>query len=185
MKNINKCRDEFHRGEADRRKYPLHRGEYKLKEAHRALTYWRETLCKAGDYQRKTPSQSARVNKCFGACTHEEAAWWLKKLPEQIAFKFGYAIVPAVEALGGDGVPSNIVADFVRKTRVLANMIGAECDLARTELFTRGVVVEYQRMKQNDSSLAPLLNASIQLVERTLQAMKHAAPAALQGVTAI
>ena len=179
--NPNKCRDEFVRGEANRGNHPLRNGEYKLKEAHRALTYWRDTLSKVGDYQRKTPSQRKRANTNFGACTHEEAAWWLKKLPEQIGFKFGYAIVPAVEALGGDGVPSNIVADYVRKTRVLANMIGAECDLARTELFTRGVVAEYQRMKQNDSSLAPLLDQSIWLVERTLQAMKHAAPAALPG----
>ena len=178
--NPNKCRDEFVRGEADRRNHPLRSGEYKLKEAHRVLSHWRDTLSLVGEYQRKTPSKRARVNRCFGACTAEEATSWVKELPEQIAFKLGYYIVPAVEALGGDKVPSNIVTDYAEKTRALAEMIVAESDLARTELRTLGVAAEYRRMKQKQSSLAPLLNAGIQLIERTLKAMKHAAPAALQ-----
>lgn len=176
--NINKCRDEFHRGEADRRKYPLHRGEYKLKEAHYRLTHWRDTLSKVGDYQRKTPSQRKRANTNFGACMAEEAASWLKELPELIAFEFGYYIVPAVEALGGDEVPLGVVVHYVQRTRALAELIVTECDVARRELSAHGVAVEYRRMKLNDSSLAPLLDASIALVERALQAMRQAAPTA-------
>ena len=77
-----------------------------------------------------------------------------------------------MEALSGDGVPAHIVASYVQRTRVLAEQIVTECDVVCVSMRKNGIADEYQRMKQNDSTLAPLLDESIALVERALQATR-------------
>lgn len=87
-----------------RTNYPLHRGRYKLKEAACALSRIIATLEWAGK----------NGNNPDVMCMDYEFKVWTRQVPNLIAEKLGYYVVPAIYALTGDGVSKQFVTELVQ-----------------------------------------------------------------------
>jgi hypothetical protein len=93
------CRYAFDAAQARRLAYPLPaRCAYKLREAERTLSHWASTLAAVRKHRVRRRKLS-RV-RLLGACTTEDSALWLRRLPEQLAQELGYNALPAIEGLG-------------------------------------------------------------------------------------
>jgi hypothetical protein len=101
----NKTCNEIYQDALNRRKkYPLHSGRYKLKEAANTLSRVIATLEWAGK----------NGNNPNVMCMHYEFKVWTRQVPNLIAEKLGYYVVPAIYALPGDGVSKQFVTELVQ-----------------------------------------------------------------------
>jgi hypothetical protein len=85
---------------------------------------------------------------------------------EQIAFDLGYYILPAINALGGDGVPASVVKQCASIAASRERPIVDQCEYARNRLRL-GIGHEYTLMKAGDSTILPLIDAVIDLINDT------------------
>jgi hypothetical protein len=162
------CHEAFQRGLDDRKAYPLTLGDYKIRETLRDLQRISETITKiAADHRFKVRG----YGRYFGCCTSDDAAVWLKRRPQNIAYDLGYYVIPAICALAGDGVPAHIVRACVARANSVTPTIIDDCEEARIAL-RRGVRTEYTRMKAGQSTVQPLVDAVVELIEVTLRDVK-------------
>ena len=162
------CQDAFQRGLQNRKAYPLSSGARRLRESLDGPQHVSETLrniaadlkLKARDYERY-----------FGACTSDDADVWLKSVPAQLAFDLGYDVLPAIQALTLDGVPIDVVSRCVARANSVTPTIIDHCEEARIAL-RRGVKRELRMMKTGGSTVQPLVDAVVELIEVTLRDVK-------------
>ncbi len=161
------CLEAFNRGLEARKAYPLPSGRYKLKEVRRGLGESLQTLneinsAKCAERDRQPRRQRPKVP--------EGAARLIKLLPEWIAHDLGYYVIPAVEALAGDGLPAAQVKMLALHARKKSADIVQRCDAVHDRL-RNGIGVEYAHMTHGDSMLEPLLRDAIRLIDEMLQAV--------------
>lgn len=157
------CQKAFDDGAAGRLKYPLRSGGYKLNE--RRWKFGRceeaiEAIDKLVVHQRK----GSKGPVYLGSCTTDDAASWLKRLPQQVAYDLAYDILPAIDALAEEGYPPHEVAAARREAEVEARALVADCEAAHV-LLKEGIAHEYRRMKAGDSTLRPLFERAIAIGE--------------------
>lgn len=162
------CHDTFAAAQIRRRSYPLKTGAYKLREARHALLRMMETIDAIRDFLRKPVS--ARPGSSLGpCCTTDDKAYWLKNLPEHVAQKLGYNILPAIAALAEeDGIAETDVARELADARVSADQILDQCEAQRVRL-KGGIKAEYPAIKSGQSELYDLLVGADRIAQRALE----------------
>ncbi len=162
------CHEAFQRGLDDRKAYPLTLGDYKIRESLRGLGRISETLRNiAEDLKFKRRG----YYRYFGVCTSDDADVWLKSVPAQLALDLGYNVVPAIKALARDGVPPAVVNGCLARATRVVPVILDDCEGARIAL-RRGVKRELRMMKTGGSTVQPLVDAVVELIEVTLRDVK-------------
>lgn len=97
----NKVTNAFiHKGN-ERKNYPLIRGIYKLEDAKYNLEQLSNGVNNIINYRlKKTPY-------LWSPCYPNEISYWLRNMPIYISEDFGYNVVPALNALRGDGLSNS------------------------------------------------------------------------------
>jgi hypothetical protein len=104
-KRLPTCRGEYNRGLAERRKYPLCSGRYKLDES---LRY------PEGALQHLKGIRECRSQRDLrDYCSFNDSRSVLLDTPQDLAFRLGYDTLPAIEALDRDGVPASVLATSI------------------------------------------------------------------------
>ncbi len=163
------CRHAFDQGQASRRKHPLTRGAYKLRDTQQNLNRMIATLDAVGDYLRRRPQHRGPLP--LGGCTTDDKAIYLKRIPTTLAKMFGYDVLPAIAALTGDGVPQHNVRQALGQIQRRVEYLLDECDVQHASL-KKDIKAEYENMKAGYSELYGLLTDALDLV-RDAQAVQE------------
>lgn len=157
------CFGNYQRGVASRNRYPLRNGLYKLEEARgrlEALTAEVDRIVFALRCQR--PPYSLRDADLLH-CTASDAHVWLKGLPIEICSLLGHDVLPAIRALGSDGVPQGTVVSLASVTEARVDALVNKAESVRLQI-KRGIAQEYDVMHMGQSSIAKILETAIAIV---------------------
>ena len=149
------CHDILDAARAQRTKYPLTKGRYKLDQARHTIEDWRRLVNTIAE--RFRTGRKFGETECLGLCMADERGTYLKSLPARLAERIGYDILPGIAALEGDGVPKAEVQRLVRRAETDAQRLIAECEALRLRL-KGGIEYEYRAMRQNEGELLRLLD---------------------------
>lgn len=150
----NSCVDEFLKGRQERARCPLPSGVYKLEGARRGLI---ESLALMKDIRDTYPRP---VRGARGR---------LKSLPKKVAHELGWNVVPAVEALAGDGMPNTVVESLAIYARDEADALVMRLGKLDDDLSGHGVDVELVHLKFDRSRLEELLTDAVRLIDYALR----------------
>lgn len=151
------CHDIFTAAQAERTKYPLNSGRYKLEEARRAINDLHTLVTTIADRVRARGKFGEAEN--LGPCMAHERGAYLKSIPSRLAELIGNKILPALAALEGDGVPKAEVERLLSHAKTDAQRMLAECEAVRQTL-KGGIKHEYDAMRLGESELLGLLDAA-------------------------
>jgi hypothetical protein len=161
------CHDAFNKAAKSRTAYPLPFGAYKLRDALRWLSRMKHSMDEIGNHLNK-PGNYAVGRPLGPCCTTEDKAFWIKGIPAQVAHMLGHDILPAIAALGGDGVSQSDVASEVARAKCEATNLLNDCERQLRRL-KRGIKGEYGMMKKGDSEVYGLLAGAVVIAENALQ----------------
>ena len=156
------CHDILDAARAQRTKYPLTKGRYKLDQARHTIEDWRRLVNTIAE--RVRTGRKFGETECLGLCMADERGTYLKSLPARLAERIGYDILPGIAALEGDGVPKAEVQRLVRRAETDAQRLIAECEATRLRLKA-GIDHEYDAVRRSESFLLGLLDAANALVK--------------------
>jgi len=161
------CHDAFGAAKAERNKYPLKSGVYKLDEAQRAISRMYESMEAIGDYLNKPGNYrpGAPLGPC---CTTDDKGVWIKGLPKQVAELLGYCILPAIAALKGDGIAETDVNGELASAKANAKQLLIDCETQHKRLKS-GIQNEYRAMKSGYSDVYGLLFDAKGIARRALE----------------
>ena len=138
------CRSEYNRGLAERRKCPLHTGEYKLNECGRHPQQLLDLIYELSEIQ------SRRALRSYSK--FHDVNQQIRQAPNGLAFMIGHKLLPAIEALRGDGVPQLCIAlrmtMFVREGLRIIDELQDVAD----EYLLYSVNDDVQRIRTGDGS---------------------------------
>ena len=149
------CHDIFNAARAQRTKYPLSAGRYKLDEARHAVEDWRRLVNTIAE--RVRTGGKFGINENLGPCMAPDRGTYLKSIPARLAERIGYNILPGIAALEGDGVPKVEVQRLVRRAETDAQRLIADCEAMRLCL-KGGIDHEYEAMRRGESLLLELFD---------------------------
>ncbi len=161
----NRCRAAFEDWQIKRAAYPLPFGDYKLREA---LSRMEQYLNNLDDVARLQRAKQAKVAP-LRPQVPEGGSGWIMRIPEAIAFDFGYNVLPGVEALVGQGLPPAKVGQLTRLARARADDLIMRCDRVRHQLHIGGIAFEFSQMRNGGSLVRPLLLNAIDLIRLMLE----------------
>ena len=148
------CHDIFNTARAERAKYTLTKGRYKLDEARHAIEDWQKLVVTVANRVRSGGVFGEDEN--LGPCMGDEHEVYLEELPDSLANLVGYNILPAIAALEGDGVPKAEVQRLLSRAESDAKRLLAECEAVKSRL-NGGIDHEYGAMRRGESRLHDLL----------------------------
>lgn len=103
----------------------------------------------------------------LGSCTTEDKAIWLKGLPSNLAYEFGYNLTPAIQALNVEGVPEATIDRFIHSIKGDVCQLLKDCDTMQTD--TRpSVKGEYARMKAGCSEMLRICNDALVIADQAV-----------------
>jgi hypothetical protein len=156
------CHKAFADALAERAKYPLTEGIFKIEEARRDIAAWRALVLTITARLRTGDKFGANEN--LGPCMAHERETYLKDLPVQMAELVGYKVLPAIAALEGDGVPKSEVHRLLAHAQNDAQRLLDDCETVRLQL-AGGIEREYRAMKNGWSHMWGLLDAAADLAQ--------------------
>ena len=107
------CNEVYQNARQRRTKYPLKTGRYKLDEAIWGLYRLEVTLALKGRFP--APYDIFEKGLPHPVCMPKEFRSWGRKLPHILADDLGYYLLPAVESLVGDGIPTAEVHNILSR----------------------------------------------------------------------
>jgi hypothetical protein len=125
MPDSSYCRVAFDEARQQRSQSPFSEGASKLRKTEDTLKRMGETI---QNISRLKPPQP---NASVGCCMYDERDDWLRGLPEQIAELLGCNILPAIAALGGDGVSRDEVDNRLDVANLRAKRLLKACEALR------------------------------------------------------
>ena len=150
------CTDEYQKAISQRQNHPLRNGAYKLREAADRLDrFEREIYLLAKCLRLGAPLR--------GMATYGDHAPWLKKMPKQIAYLMGYYVLPAIRKLDADGVSPTVLQQKLPWFESGIRDLLDECETS-LRIMKQGIKHEYDRWKNRESALLPLIRDSQALV---------------------
>ncbi len=158
------CHDIFNAARAQRAKYPLASGLYKLREAEHAIEDWLRLVNTIAERTQGGSGFGATEN--LGPCMSYERGAFLKELPKKVAELVGYNILPGIAALEDDGVKKADVERLLSRAETDAQRLVAECEAVKIRL-KGGIKREYEAMRQGESHLSRLLEDARALAHPT------------------
>jgi hypothetical protein len=149
------CHDIFNTARAERAKYPLTKGRYKLDEARRTIEDWQKVVVTVAE--RVRTGGKFGETESLGPCMANERGTYLKGLPDRLAKLVGHDILPATAALEGDGLPRAEVQRLLSRAETDAQRLIDDCEALRLNL-KNGIKHEYDAMRRGESELLSLLD---------------------------
>lgn len=154
-----------------RANHPFERvSAYKIRESgdnlHRNLV----TVRSIADYLRA--GKSDRHSSMLVGCTEEDKAYRLKRVPEIIADEFGSNLIPALMALGVEGVPEADIVTFLQSIKPQVARILADCDAIQMAT-SRSIKSEYADLKAGQSALAAICGDALDIAEQAVAFCKE------------
>lgn len=156
------CNDIFNVARAERAKYPLTEGRYKLEEAKRAIEGLHKLVTTIA--QRVRAGGRFGEAESLGPCMASERGTYLKGLPGLLAQLIAYKVLPGIAALEGNGLPKVEVQRLLSRAETDAKRILAECEAVRLNL-KGGIGREYEAMRRGESELLGLLEGVLALTD--------------------
>jgi hypothetical protein len=103
----------------------------------------------------------------LGGCTTEDKSIWLKDLPGNLAYEFGYNLIPALQALNVEGVPEATIDRFIQSIKGDVCQLLKDCDAMQTDtgLSIKG---EYARMKAGCSEMLRICNDALVIADQAV-----------------
>lgn len=161
----------FQNAQKRRASYPLRSGEYKLEETHHQLKSLAEEVRRIATM--KNNPRNSEYKHRLRHCTSEDCANWLKGVTNTIADLMGYNVLPAIDALVGDGISNADAEQIKSKVFHRINELVWACDSAQ-RVLKQGISVEYGNFKRGDSILAGLADEAESIVNDVLREYKSA-----------
>jgi hypothetical protein len=99
-----------------------------------------------------------------GNCTYGDQASWIKVRPLDISFELGWKVLPAIQALIGDGVSAEDVSKFLPGIiQRIADLVN-QCE--KTLMQIKGPIRhEYERWRNHTSIITPLFESALGIIE--------------------
>ena len=154
------CASELKRGLDMRTQHPLHTGLYKLREAQHAMGKCLDEFELLSHlFRTKQPLK--------GNCTYGDHTPWIKERPLRIAFELGWKVLPAIEALTGDGISREEVARYLTVFIQRVADLVIQCDQVLPSI--KGPIRhEYERWMNHGSIVTPLLESGLWIIESAM-----------------
>ena len=171
---IKKCRKEYKDGLSNRIQNPLPSSIYKLRERVAIWNRYVGTINEIKDY--KNGLTNPYMFDCFAPY---ESSIWLKGRLSEIPYRMGYDIVPAIEALKGDGVDEYTIERIKQKFIPGIEELVDDCD-ALNDIIKKNIYYEYDNFKKGYSELRDLHERAIDIAQGILDYSGH--EEALYGV---
>ena len=162
------CHRAFAAGQHTRAASPLPSGAYKLREAQRSVEDYKASMRAIRDYL--THPKKFYPGAPLGRCTTDDKATYLKGIPESIARLFGKDVLPAIKALGADGLSRREIATELEIATYKVRSLLEECEIQHRRL-RGGIKDEYEAIKSSYSELYALLEDAEQIIKSPLQAV--------------
>jgi hypothetical protein len=169
MPNAN-CYEAFNKATAERKKDPLPRGEYKLRECRSRLVRCKKELV---SIQRLVSGKADRW--ALGCCTSEDKHIWLKRLPEAVAHWLGWSLIPGLHALTADGVSAQAIESISGPIGRETNLLLSRLEAVR-QAIAKNIDREYERMRSGTPMLEPLVDEAIRLTDLALSLLPESTP---------
>lgn len=164
------CQIAFRAGQKQRLAHPLPSGAYKLRDARREISRMIKTMEAIGDYLRLPRSRRiGTIN--LGGCTTEDRASYLKKIPTDVATSMGWAVMPAIMALTGDGLSEAEANSIATEAKARISRLIDDGDVEHARLRT-GISGEYKDLRSGYSSLYGLLQDAEAIIIDALSAVE-------------
>ncbi len=136
---------------------------YKVRESFENIESMCSTVVEIINVVSKGATHSSPVR--LGGCTSEDKGIWLKDLPGNLARELGYNLIPAIEALSVEGVPTAAIRAFVQSIKGSVHQLLADCDAVQAAT-SRTIKGEYALMKHGRSSALRLCNDAFQIADQ-------------------
>lgn len=143
---------------------------YKVRESSENIYSMLSTVMEITHVVSRGATHSSPVR--LGCCTSEEKANWLKDLPHKLAHELGYNLIPAIEALSVEGVPTSAIRAFVQSIKGKVYQLLADCDAVQSAT-SRTIKREYALMKQGRSSALRICNDAFQIADQAKRFCHH------------
>ena len=163
------CHRAFAAGERARAESPLSSGAYKLRKAQRTIQHYFESFHAIRDYL--IHLKKFYPGAPLGRCTTDDKATYLKGIPASIARLFGKDVLPAIKALGADGLSRREIATELEIATFKVQRLIQECEIQRQRL-RGGIKDEYEAIMSGYSELYALLEDAEQIIRSPLQAVE-------------
>lgn len=166
------CRKVFREALQHRRSHhPFDRiSAYKVRESRNNLRNEVETVASVVAHIRKG-AKSAAASPLVG-CTSGDKAARMKDVPRNIALELGWNLVPAMEALAVEGIPTSVVAAFVSTIKGRVVQLMQDCDAIQAGI-SGSIQSEYARMKAGRSELARICGEALAIAELAVNFCRH------------
>lgn len=102
---------------------------YKVRESQRNLEGAVAVLRSVQAYLAASPSMKRSVT--LVSCTRDDMARKIKLMPQNLAEELGYNLVPAVLALGIEGLAASAIDSFAAELQPIIHACLANCEVAR------------------------------------------------------
>ncbi len=157
------CIDIFNQSLNDRNaRYPLANGRYKLVE----VRHWLNRACRNIDLMMKDFDNPYR-KRTYLCCTVDDRSTWLKHTPLDVAEGLGYEVVPALNALVGDGVELTNINNIRALVLPKINQLVADCEVVKNQI-SKSIKVEYRCWQQQNSLVKPLTAQAVAIIDEIL-----------------
>lgn len=143
MKSV--IRENFDKGRRARVESPLSFGLYKLKEVRRYPDRVLDTL----DDLMKAKRYKQPLYALYGDSPKVWARGWIK----EFAYRLGKDLLPSIEALTGDGLPTAAIQPRLAGLRQQEQDLLSELERADWQLRSWGIQHEYELWKRGESVL--------------------------------
>lgn len=144
--------------------YPFERASaYKVRDSWYNLHHEANVVGSIAEYLRAPPRSYGRSSILVG-CTEEDKGYRLKRVPEIVAHELGYNLIPALMALGVEGVPEADIIAFLQSIKPQVDRILTDCDAIQTAT-ARSIKSEYSALKAGYSPLAALCADALDVAE--------------------
>ena len=102
---------------------------YKVREFYRQALRTCSTLDAIAPYQR---GGERAISTLLGCCTSDDIQLFLKRFPSNLSSQFGEDLIPAIEALGVEGIPTPAVQAFMVSIEPRVKQLIRDCDGIQT-----------------------------------------------------
>lgn len=152
--------------------HPFNRiSSHKVRESRHNLHHEANMVGSIAEYLRAPRGSYGRSGILVG-CTEEDKACRLKRVPEIVAHELGYNLIPALMALGVEGVPKADIIAFLRSIKPQVDRILTDCDAIQMAT-SRSIKSEYVALKAGYSPLAATCADALDVAEQAVAFCKE------------
>ena len=158
----------FNQAQSQRKQHPFVGGSrYKLREVAARLRRDSETIDHLATDRRRGLGREV-----FNGCTREDKAKWLRDTLLDVAYRLGYDILPAIDALEQDGLSKKDVR--LCRAWATAHAVSLLCQIDQVYEQLRGNIKrEYDQWENHDSLIQPIIDRAVNIADGVVEFFKR------------